>query len=88
MIYDMDNVGIKETSSRIRKLFYEHAHVKDQRVINMLLERGYQDLEDTMLQHKQKNHLMLLLEGRTNTDFNSKRLSANASEEEQFARWL
>jgi len=53
-----------------------------------LIEKGYFDLEDTLLQHKQKNHLMLLLEGNIGTDFNVKRLGPDASEEEQFSRWV
>jgi hypothetical protein len=82
-IVAMTEPGVKKA---IRSHFYAHGGVKDERVVEMLLETGYYDLEDTLLQHKQKNHLMLLLEGRTNTNFNSKRLSANATEDEQFAR--
>lgn len=88
-IYDIVHVGEKEVKQAIRQHFYRNANVKDQRVIDMLLERGYMDLEDTLLQHKQKNHLMLLIEGYTGgTDFNSKRLTSESSEEEQFARWI
>jgi NADH dehydrogenase (ubiquinone) 1 alpha subcomplex subunit 6 len=82
-IVHMTEPGVKQA---IRKHFYANGGVKDERVIDKLLETGYYDLEDTMLQHKQKNHLMLLLEGATNTDFNSKRLSAHATEDEQFQR--
>lgn len=88
-IYDILHVGEKEVKQAIRQHFLKNANVKDQRVIDMLLERGYMDLEDTLLQHKQKNHLMLLIEGYTGgTDFNSKRLTSESSEEEQFARWI
>ena len=68
--------------------FYHHKDIKDDRVIDMLLEKGYIDLEDTLLQHKQKNHLMLLLEGPLGTDMNDKRLTADSSEDEQFQRWV
>lgn len=89
MIYDILHIGEKDVKSAIRQHFYKNADVKDTRIIDMLLERGYMDLEDTLLQHKQKNHLMLLIEGYTGgTDFNSKRITANSSEEEQFARWI
>jgi hypothetical protein len=59
----------------------------------MLLERGYMDLEDTLLQHKQKSHLMLLLEGTIGTDFNvSKRLNPTTTpllaDDEQFQRMI
>ncbi|GAX25299.1 NADH dehydrogenase (ubiquinone) 1 alpha subcomplex subunit 6 [Fistulifera solaris] len=88
-IYDIVHVGEKEVKQAIRQHFYRNAHVKDERIIDMLLERGYMDLEDTLLQHKQKNHLMLLIEGYTGgTDFNSKRLTPDSSEAEQFARWI
>jgi NADH dehydrogenase (ubiquinone) 1 alpha subcomplex subunit 6 len=70
----------------VRKHFLRHAHIRDRRVIEVLLDKGYIDLEDTLLQHKQKSHLMLLLESPIGTDFNSKRLSADSSEEEQFQR--
>jgi hypothetical protein len=41
-----------------------------------------------LLQHKQKNHLMLLLEGTIGTDNNLKLLTRDSSEEEQFVRWV
>jgi NADH dehydrogenase (ubiquinone) 1 alpha subcomplex subunit 6 len=82
-IVAMTEPGVKNA---IRSHFYANGGVKDERVIDKLLETGYYDLEDTLLQHKQKNHVMLLLEGPTNTDFNSKRLRIDASEDEQFAR--
>jgi hypothetical protein len=82
-IVHMTEDGVKDS---IRKHFYGHAKIKDERVIDKLLETGYYDLEDTLLQHKQKNHVMLLLDGPTNTEFNSKRLGVNATEDEQFQR--
>lgn len=82
-IVAMTEPGVKKA---VRSHFYANGGVKDERIIDKLLETGYYDLEDTLLQHKQKNHVMLLLEGQTNTQFNSKRLSANASEDEQFQR--
>ena len=88
VIYDIVHMGQDEVKRGIRKHFYEHAHIKDQRVIDMLVEKGYIDLEDTLLQYKQKTHLMLLLEGTVGTDFNVKRLSPNATEDEQFLRWV
>jgi NADH dehydrogenase (ubiquinone) 1 alpha subcomplex subunit 6 len=88
IIYDIVHMGQDEVKRGIRKHFHEHADIKDQRVIDMLLEKGYIDLEDTLLQHKQKSHLMLILEGTVGTDFNVKRLSPSASEDEQFLRWV
>lgn len=88
MIYDIVHMGQDEVKQSIRKHFYDQAHIRDSRVIDMLLERAYIDLEDTLLQHKQKNHLMLLLEGRVGTDLNDKRITADSTEEERFARWV
>jgi hypothetical protein len=88
VIFDIVNLGEKEVRQTIRQHFYKHAHIKDNRIITMLLETGYIDLEDTLLQHKQKAQLMLLLQGRVGTEFNSKALGADATEEEQMQRWL
>lgn len=88
MIYDLMNISRADAKKAIRDHFYHNKDVKDQRVQDMLVEKGYIDLEDTLLQHKQKTHLMVLLEGPIGTDFNDKRLGANASEEEQFHRWV
>ena len=88
MIYDIVHLGEDDVKKQMRAHFTNNAHVKDQRVIDMLLEKGYMDLEDTLLQHKQKNHLMLLIEGQLGTDLNDKRLTADSSEEEQFQRWV
>ena len=88
MIYDIVNFGEKDVRKAVRGHFYKHKDIKDQRIIDMLLEQGYIDLEDTLLQHKQKTHLMLLLEGRLGTDFNVKTLSPDSSEEEQMQRWM
>ena len=85
-IYDILHMGQPELKRSIRNHFYHHAATRDERVIDMLLEKGYIDLEDTLLQHKQKSHLMILLEGPTETDTHRKVLTADASVDEQFAR--
>ena len=82
----MVNLPESQVRQNIRNHFYKHADIKDDRVIDMLLEKGYMDLEDTLLQHKQKNHVMLLLEGYIGDDLNSKWLSRTSSVDEQFAR--
>jgi NADH dehydrogenase (ubiquinone) 1 alpha subcomplex subunit 6 len=87
MIYDIVNYGEMDVRKTIRQHFYQHKDIKDTRIIDMLVELGYIDLEDTLLQHKQKPHLMLLLEGRSQS-FNYKHLSPDATEEEQMQRWL
>ena len=86
-IYDIVHVGEKDIRKRVRAHFYDRANVQDERVIEMLVARGYIDLEDTMLHHKQKAQLGLILEGPVTTDgLNLKLLHENSTEDEQFAR--
>ena len=87
-IFDIVSMGEANIKRHLRSQFAANAHIKDPRVIDMLLEKAYIDLEDTLLQHKQKNHLMLLFEGPVGTDQTMKMLKPDSSEEEQFARFL
>jgi NADH dehydrogenase (ubiquinone) 1 alpha subcomplex subunit 6 len=87
-IYEIVHVGKDEIKRYVRNLFDANAHLKDQRVIDMLVERGYMDLEDTLLQHKQKTHLMTLLQGKDETNSNRKALNEKSTAEEFDARWL
>jgi hypothetical protein len=86
MIYDID-IPVGEVKAAVRGHFYEHKDIKDPRVVEMLVEQGYFSLETTMLQHKQKSHLMRYLEGYTvPMEGDRKRLSPDATIDEQFAR--
>jgi hypothetical protein len=86
MIYDID-MPLDEAKASIRRRFYDNKDIKDSRVQEMLVDTGYFQLETSMLQHKQKNHLMHFLEGYTvPMEAERKRLSSDASIEEQFAR--
>mmetsp|Transcript_30652 Transcript_30652/g.72324 ORF Transcript_30652/g.72324 Transcript_30652/m.72324 type:complete len:122 (-) Transcript_30652:1569-1934(-) len=86
MIYDID-MPIEKAKSTIRERFYDNKDVKDPRVQEMLIETGYFALETSMLQHKQKNHLMHFLEGYTvPLEGERKRLHDDSTIEEQFAR--
>jgi hypothetical protein len=87
MIYDID-MPLENAKTTIRARFYDQKDIKDPRVVEMLVETGYFQLETSMLQHKQKNHLMHFLEGYTvPMEAERKRLmSPDASIEEQFAR--
>lgn len=88
MIYDIMDKPVGDVKKAIRSHFYKHNDIKDERVINMLLETGYYHLEDTLQQHKQKNHLLNLLDGTEGGDLNKKTLTKEASIEEQFYRAL
>lgn len=86
MIYDID-MPVADAKATIRARFYDNKEIKDERVQEMLVETGYFALETSMLQHKQKNHLMHFLEGYTvPMEAERKRLSSDASIAEQFAR--
>jgi hypothetical protein len=86
MIYDID-MPLTKAKQTIRDRFYDQKDIKDQRVVEMLVETGYFALETSMLQHKQKNHLMHFLEGYTiPMEAARKRLNQDSTIEEQFKR--
>jgi len=88
MIYDLMEKPLPDVKKAIRQHFYKQAHIEDPRVINMLLEKGYYHLEDTLLQHKQKNHVLNLLDGFDGNDINVKTVNRNSSIDAQFYRNL
>ncbi|TMW60800.1 hypothetical protein Poli38472_000842 [Pythium oligandrum] len=51
-----------EARLSIQALFRKHADVKDPRVVDMLIKKANMELEETLMQWKQKVHLMTLLE--------------------------
>ncbi len=85
-IYDIDT-PLDEAQQSIRAQFQKYESVKDQRVVDMLIEKGYMDLEETLLQHKQRSHLLRNLSLNTEMLGSArKRLGLNSTIEEQFAR--
>ncbi|CAB9509578.1 expressed unknown protein [Seminavis robusta] len=86
MIYDIMDKPVADVRKAIRNHFYKNATLKDERVINMLLETGYYHLEDTLLQHKQKNHLLNLLDGFDGNDIEVKNISRDSTVDEVFYR--
>jgi hypothetical protein len=85
-IYDID-LPLKDARSAIRGHFADNAHLRDDRVIDMVLEKGYMELEETLLQHKQRSHLLRTFEGYVLLDGASrKRLQLDSTIAEQFAR--
>jgi hypothetical protein len=56
-IYDID-LPIPEAEKAIRDKFNEYSGVQDPRVVNMVVEMGYMDLEEALFQHTQRSHLL------------------------------
>jgi NADH dehydrogenase (ubiquinone) 1 alpha subcomplex subunit 6 len=86
-IYDID-IPAPEARAGIRSLFQQNAQVKDTRVLDMLVEKGYMELEETLLHHKQRPHLLRIFEGfkHKTTGADRKKLGPNSTIEEQFDR--
>lgn len=60
-LYDI-SMEPSEARSAMQVMFRENANVQDPRVIDMLLTRGNMELEETLMQWKQRSHLVNLLE--------------------------
>lgn len=85
-IYDID-MPLAEARASIRLHLEDNATIRDSRVIDMVVEKGYMELEETLLQHKQRSHLLRFFEGYvTPGGSNRKNLSLDATIDEQFAR--
>ena len=60
-IYDVD-LPIPLARSHVRSHFIQNAGVSDPRVKDMLVNKGYMELEETLMQWKQKAQLMRVFE--------------------------
>jgi NADH dehydrogenase (ubiquinone) 1 alpha subcomplex subunit 6 len=60
-IYDID-MPLKQARSAVTYHFRKHGNLKDGRVVGLLLAKGYMELEETLMQWKQKTHLMRVLD--------------------------
>jgi hypothetical protein len=88
MIYDID-MPVEVAKLSIRRKFTEKASLKDESIIDRLIDLGYMELESVLLQHKQRSHLMYTLEGQEGIfgeTSGRKQLPPNASIDDQFNR--
>ena len=69
---------------------YDRAHLKDPRVVQHLVNYGFYELEETMLQHKQKHHVLMILDNMIEIPVLSKVIPPNRqlTEIEQERRYI
>lgn len=60
-IYDVD-MPVAQARKAIKFHFEKHAALEDERVVGLLISKGYMELEETLKQWKQKTHLLRILE--------------------------
>jgi NADH dehydrogenase (ubiquinone) 1 alpha subcomplex subunit 6 len=60
-IYDVD-MPVKQARQAVTYHFRKHSELKDGRVVGLLLAKGYMELEETLMQWKQKTHLLRVLD--------------------------
>jgi hypothetical protein len=60
-IFDITSPKLPEARLRVRELFDKNRDVQDTRVVSLLVSRGQQELEETLMQWKQKSQLMRTL---------------------------
>ncbi|KDO29249.1 hypothetical protein SPRG_19915 [Saprolegnia parasitica CBS 223.65] len=60
-LYDI-NMEPREARLAVQAFFRKNAEIKDPRVIDMLISKANMELEETLMQWKQKSHLLTLLD--------------------------
>jgi len=81
------DIPLIDAKKSIRSKFQEYAKIQDPRVTDMLVEKGYMDLEETLLQHTQRSHLLRSLSLNVEMEgSNRKRLNGRSTIDEQFSR--
>lgn len=88
MIYQLVNIGEDNARQAIKNHFYERKDIEDIRIIKHCLKYGYYELEETLLQHKQKNHLIALLHKKYEEPHLGTSLRPDATFEQVNATWL
>merc|ERR1712071_591197 len=61
-IYDID-IPVDVARKNMKSVFMANARIQGKRVVDMLVEKAYMDLEETLLQWKQRPHLLRLFDG-------------------------
>lgn len=56
-----------QARAKVQNLFRKNSHVGDPVIVDMLVKKGYMELEETLMQWKQKTHLLRLLAADTET---------------------
>jgi hypothetical protein len=86
VLYDLD-IELPDARQAVRTHFDRYAHIQDERVVSMLVAKGYMDLEETLLQHKQRSHLQRTLSGYIDLEgARRKSVTQQSSIDDQFAR--
>jgi len=83
-IYDID-MPVQEARDAVRRQFRSNDGVRDPIVVDRLIAVGHQELEETLMQWKQKSQLMKVLEG-IKTGAALKVPGSDASDEDTFYR--